>query len=612
MDSVERARYGARIARLDPVDRLREVDRDALLASSSVEQIAAGEPVYQSADSDQFAHYLLLGAIDILRDKVLIKRLLHTEEAARFPLVDAKGPTQIVRANSACVVLRISRERLDRGLASAISSGAMDGASDDTTHWMNTLLQSGIYARLPPQNIQLLFTRMHTLPMWVGDTVIHQGDVADYYYVVRAGSVAVIRENTDTRSKIQLATLEPGDSFGEEALISGRPRNASIRALSDGILMRLARNDFLVLIYDPLRRGLSFEQAQDDIRRGARWLDIRYQDAFVRGSLPQAVNIPLAVLRIRRRTLPADSNFVVCSDDPELSAIGAFLLIESGLDASYLNSSVLNHFTPAEIRVPPVITVPVESSVAIATTATSIPSPPLTLGASTVSNAPPFEPQADLSATLTGRSLATLIEQLEAERRTIGSADKTPSSPVTPAVDDPLEATHNTLSRLLDKALADEPSTPLAVPTPIKNVQQDVADMARDFQTRLAAYIDYQITAQRSQIETEIAERTTRIKDAAVREVKRNAATLKQRYTVAAAERERTLVDRERQLQTNYERLLALAARINHQKAEINRQRALLEDKLNATHELHRQLADIAKVVSTQMDDLDGIVQSAS
>ncbi|MBI2799618.1 MAG: rhodanese-like domain-containing protein [Gammaproteobacteria bacterium] len=336
------------------------------LASSSVEQIAAGEPVYQSADSDQFAYYLLLGAIDILRDRVLIKRLLHTEDAARFPLVDAKGPTQIVRANTACVVLRIPRARLELGLASAINGGASDG----TTHWMNTLLRSGVYARLPAQNIQLLFTRMHTFPMWVGDTIIDQGNVA--------------------------------------------------------------------------------------IRRGARWLDIRYQDAFVRGSLPQAVNIPLAVLRIRRRTLPADSNFVVCSDDPELSAIGAFLLIESGFGAGYLNSSVLNHFAPAEIHVSPAVA-PVQSSMAITTTATSIPNPALTLGASTVTNTPPFEPQAsDLSATLTGRSLATLIEPLEAERRVLGSGDKTPTTPVNPAVDDPLEATHHTLSQLLDEVLTAE------------------------------------------------------------------------------------------------------------------------------------------------------------
>jgi CRP/FNR family cyclic AMP-dependent transcriptional regulator len=68
--------------------------------------------------------------------------------------------------------------------------------------------------------------------------VFHEGDHSDACYIVRSGSFRVTREHSDGRA-ITLATLGPGDIFGELAMLDGEVRSASVEALGDGELLAL-------------------------------------------------------------------------------------------------------------------------------------------------------------------------------------------------------------------------------------------------------------------------------------------------------------------------------------------------------------------------------------
>lgn len=76
-----------------------------------------------------------------------------------------------------------------------------------------------------------------------GDYVIRQGDVGDLFFIIVSGEVEVIREMPNGQ-QVQLAKLGKGEFFGESALISGRRRNASVRAASPLDLMCLGRDEF--------------------------------------------------------------------------------------------------------------------------------------------------------------------------------------------------------------------------------------------------------------------------------------------------------------------------------------------------------------------------------
>jgi CRP/FNR family cyclic AMP-dependent transcriptional regulator len=77
--------------------------------------------------------------------------------------------------------------------------------------------------------------------------VFHEGDHSDACYIVRSGSFRVTREHSDGRA-ITLATLGPGDIFGELAMLDGEVRSASVEALEDGELLALPAGEVRALL----------------------------------------------------------------------------------------------------------------------------------------------------------------------------------------------------------------------------------------------------------------------------------------------------------------------------------------------------------------------------
>ena len=80
-----------------------------------------------------------------------------------------------------------------------------------------------------------------------GVRVFHEGDHSDACYLVRSGDLRVTREHSDGRA-IALATLGPGDIFGELAMLDGQARSASVETLSDSELLALRAADFRRLL----------------------------------------------------------------------------------------------------------------------------------------------------------------------------------------------------------------------------------------------------------------------------------------------------------------------------------------------------------------------------
>src|ERR1700677_4505091 len=76
-----------------------------------------------------------------------------------------------------------------------------------------------------------------------GQAVFNYGDPGHAMYIVRSGEVEIFVKN-DQGEKIVLETSQPGDIFGEIALLDGGPRTAWVAAISDVELLRLDREHF--------------------------------------------------------------------------------------------------------------------------------------------------------------------------------------------------------------------------------------------------------------------------------------------------------------------------------------------------------------------------------
>jgi len=238
--------------------------------------------------------------------------------------------------------LFVDRELLDVMLTWSQTGGvearelATANETDDAQDWMTALLQSKAFLRIPPGNIAQIFASMEPVSIEAGQIILKQGEPGDFYYVITEGRAQVVLEDPNGNSEEELAQLGVGRAFGEEALVSGEPRNATVRALTRCSLMRLSSASFSRLLKAPLLREVQLSEINPNVRL----VDVRLPSEFERGHWPGALNIPLARLRALARTLdPAREYWVYC-DTGRRSASAVFLLTERGFDAKLVRGGI--------------------------------------------------------------------------------------------------------------------------------------------------------------------------------------------------------------------------------------------------------------------------------
>lgn len=95
------------------------------------------------------------------------------------------------------------------------------------------------------------FLRRHSLfeveEVKTGKVIFRQGEEGDCAYFIHSGEVEVIRQQHGGEEVVD--RLKKGDYFGEMALISNAPRNATVRSVTPVRLAILGKQNFLNMIH---------------------------------------------------------------------------------------------------------------------------------------------------------------------------------------------------------------------------------------------------------------------------------------------------------------------------------------------------------------------------
>lgn len=341
------------LSRLEPISTLSPSRLQELAGLCFIEKVSKNiDPFRMNVVKNAQAMYLLKGDLG-LRFADGSKKILRSDSnAARHPIDSARLSLQDAIALTEIEIVRIDLDLLDIMMTWDQLSGfgpaqkapaqkAINGHGGGT--WMSktsvfsaSKLQSGVFSRLPPANIEEMFKRMSGIAVMPGQTIITQGADGDYYYLIEEGVAEVSCISDATGAPLILAELRAGDAFGEEALVSENKRNATVTMKTEGRLMRLNKTDFVELLKAPLINQIAYPAAEQLVQAGAMWLDVRFPSEFGFNHIAGALNVPLNEIRSRINLMDKSKQYIIYCQTGRRSSAAAFILAQHGFEAHVL------------------------------------------------------------------------------------------------------------------------------------------------------------------------------------------------------------------------------------------------------------------------------------
>jgi putative ABC transport system ATP-binding protein len=183
------------------------------------------------------------------------KLILADEPTAALDKVSGREVVTLFRElarDERCTILMVTHDNRILDVADRIVN-MVDGriaseiVVEDAVTVCEFLIKVPVFVKNTPEELTEISQKMLKERYTAGATIIRQGDEGDKFYLIREGSVNVLVKEADAAPR-HVATLGPGDFFGEAALMTGQPRNATVVANEDAVLYGLKKDDFLAAL----------------------------------------------------------------------------------------------------------------------------------------------------------------------------------------------------------------------------------------------------------------------------------------------------------------------------------------------------------------------------
>jgi len=296
-----------------------------------------GEPLKQTL-------YLTRGVVYIKTESGREKTLKSKSLSAKYPIIDVQKSlgASIQVASKEISGFGINAKLLehfqvwDRCHAEAPLDSPLRNHKD--YQWVVGLLNSRTVQMIPQGNVAELFSVLERIEVRQGDELMSEGEVGDFCYIIVEGQAGVFK--CQAEGEKQVATLKNGGLFGESALVSQEPRDATVRMLSHGTLMRLPGEAFRKLLKAHVVRWITAEKALQKIADGATLIDVRENEEHQQLGIKGSLNLPLPELRQRSRQLNPDAPIITASNMGSRCAAAAYTLTSMDFDVYALQGGI--------------------------------------------------------------------------------------------------------------------------------------------------------------------------------------------------------------------------------------------------------------------------------
>lgn len=311
----------------------------ALLAQSPRRQVAAQSCLSDTAHGLKNHIVLLSGALEARRtwtesdgcQNTFSWRVDVAAGGPGFSLLSAAGSHVRVQALADSDYLSIDGDALDELLGWSDLEGNATMAR-----------RLKVFHKVPIENVQQAFERMVERSVAAGETIVTQGEPGDSYFIILSGEAEVWATDPMSDETAMVAVLSDSDAFGEEALLLGGNRSATVKMNTPGRLLVLSKTDFDELLKPTMVEEVSAGQAHALLSQGSvKLIDCRYDMEFEEGRIPGAQWVPLSTIRQQGVfTIDPEATYIVYCRSGRRSNAAAFLLRERGIRALSLTGGI--------------------------------------------------------------------------------------------------------------------------------------------------------------------------------------------------------------------------------------------------------------------------------
>lgn len=240
--------------KLPPVPLFSELSADAfgaVLSALKLRRARPGEVIIAEGEPGQSFFVLARGEVKVTKSLAQggVIELATLHEGSIFgemALVSAAPRSATVTASSDADLLEFDREAL---AAASREVGTLAAALDKFTRerlLSNLISTCPLFTPLDRKQRMDLVRRFTAHDVAPGVVVLREGEPGRGLFVLLAGEVDVSK--VDGQEKVLLASLKPGDVFGEISLLHDQPANATVTAARQSTVLFLPREVFLRLV----------------------------------------------------------------------------------------------------------------------------------------------------------------------------------------------------------------------------------------------------------------------------------------------------------------------------------------------------------------------------
>ena len=123
-----------------------------------------------------------------------------------------------------------------------------------------------IFSVFDPQEMSRISAYARSLRKARGEFIYLPGESADFVYILRRGRVK-LSVLSESGKEVAIDIIQPGEIFGEFALVDESPRSNMTQALDDILVWVFAKHDFTHLLASQPKLALSYIRLVGDRRR---------------------------------------------------------------------------------------------------------------------------------------------------------------------------------------------------------------------------------------------------------------------------------------------------------------------------------------------------------